>query len=319
MLRFARENRDKVKLFDDKPSREQVEPFLTGETFQCFFNLMYELEFALKLFLGLVFNALVLGTEIDLSLPFAYVGAFAALLFMQWTLQKPIARTYLENQRMNNRVTAQGYTAWDNVFSGNRYNLRLWLCGFKTPAARGADRADPRHCRARRHERDERHRQPRHRVRHHRPSSRCTMPRHDAADRARDHAAAADRDDLRVASARQRLERLRLDLDAVRRRCRQHAAAARPRASTSASNSTGWCCARASTPMSFRRSTTRLRIVQAQPTGRINIRGGNGTGKSSLLASLKTELRQRAFYWPASDRLDVRIRRRRRPGRCRGR
>src|SRR5262249_54118515 len=46
-----------------------------------------------------------------------------------------------------------------------------------------------------------------------------------------------------------------------------------------------------------------LRIVQAQPTGRINIRGGNGTGKSSLLASLKSVLRQRAFYWPPSDRL----------------
>ena len=51
---------------------------------------------------------------------------------MQWVLQKPIARTYLENQRMNNRVTAQGYTAWDNIFSGNRYNLRLWLFGFKS-------------------------------------------------------------------------------------------------------------------------------------------------------------------------------------------
>ena len=67
MLRFARENRGKVKLFGDKPAREQVEPFLTGETFQCFFNLMYELEFALKLLLGLVFNALVLGAEIDLA------------------------------------------------------------------------------------------------------------------------------------------------------------------------------------------------------------------------------------------------------------
>ena len=131
MLRFARENRGKVKLFGDKTAREQVEPFLTGETFQCFFNLMYELEFTLKLLLGLVFNALVLGAEIDVSLPFAYVGAFAALLLMQWALQKPITRTYLENQRMNNRVTAQGYTAWDNVFSGNGYNLRLWLAEFK--------------------------------------------------------------------------------------------------------------------------------------------------------------------------------------------
>src|SRR6201997_1766250 len=137
MLRFARENRGKVKLLNDKPAREQVEPFLTGETFQCFFNVMYELEFALKLFLGLVFNAIVLGTEIDISLPFAYVGALGALLLMQWILQKPIAHTYLENQRMNNRVTAQGYTAWDNVFSGNRYNLRLWLAGFKTRLREG--------------------------------------------------------------------------------------------------------------------------------------------------------------------------------------
>src|SRR3984893_15230208 len=114
MLRFARENRDKVKLLNEKPSRERVEPFLTGETFQCFVDVMYELEFALKLFLGLVFNSIVLGAEIDISLPFAYVGAFAVLLLMQWVLQKPISHAYLENQRMNNRITAQGYTAWDN-------------------------------------------------------------------------------------------------------------------------------------------------------------------------------------------------------------
>ncbi len=79
MLRFARENRGKVKLLNDKPTREQIEPFLTGETYQVFFSVMYELEFALKLMLGLVFNALVLGAEIDASLPFAYVGAFIAL------------------------------------------------------------------------------------------------------------------------------------------------------------------------------------------------------------------------------------------------
>src|SRR5262249_1174861 len=34
-------------------------------------------------------------------------------------------------QRMTNRVTSQGYTAWDNVFAGNRYNLRLWFAEFK--------------------------------------------------------------------------------------------------------------------------------------------------------------------------------------------
>jgi hypothetical protein len=33
------------------------------------------------------------------------------------------------------------------------------------------------------------------------------------------------------------------------------------------------------------------------------VRGGNGAGKSSLLASLKTEMRKRAYYWPTNDRL----------------
>jgi ABC-type uncharacterized transport system ATPase component len=46
-----------------------------------------------------------------------------------------------------------------------------------------------------------------------------------------------------------------------------------------------------------------LRIALAQPTGRINVSGGNGSGKSSLLASLKTDLKQRAYYWPTTDRL----------------
>jgi ABC-type transport system involved in cytochrome c biogenesis ATPase subunit len=46
-----------------------------------------------------------------------------------------------------------------------------------------------------------------------------------------------------------------------------------------------------------------LQIALAQPTGRVNVRGGNGSGKSSLLASLKTDLKQRAYYWPTTDRL----------------
>jgi ABC-type transport system involved in cytochrome bd biosynthesis fused ATPase/permease subunit len=46
-----------------------------------------------------------------------------------------------------------------------------------------------------------------------------------------------------------------------------------------------------------------MQIALAQPTGRINVRGSNGSGKSSLLASLKTEMRKRAYYWPTSDRL----------------
>ena len=139
MLRFARENRHQTKSLGDKESRERVEPFLTGETFYVYFNLLYEIEGDLRLLLGLIFNVIVLGTQIDGSLPAAYAAAFAVLFAMQWTMRKPISRAYLENQRMTNRMTAQGYTAWDNVFTGNRYNLRLWLGGFKAKLRDGLD------------------------------------------------------------------------------------------------------------------------------------------------------------------------------------
>ena len=302
MLRFARENRGKVKLFGDKAAREQVEPFLTGEAFQCFFNLIYELEFTLKLFLGLVFNALVLGTEIDPSLPFAYVGAFGALLLMQWALQNPIARTYLENQRMNNRVTAQGYTAWDNVFSGNRYNLRLWLGGFKS-RLRDAVTAQIRAIVAR--------------------EGMSAMSGiislaivfatitvvavHNVGDTTMLVALATTLP--RQIEMTYELHLLATgwnDFIAVWTRFGGVAANMQPQPDPAFDDR-----------IKFDRLVLRegqdanvvssvndaLRIVDARPTGRINIRGGNGTGKSSLLASLKTEMQRRAFYWPASDRL----------------
>ncbi|MGB6542844.1 MAG: hypothetical protein WBF03_18460 [Xanthobacteraceae bacterium] len=302
MLRFARENRGKVKLFGDRPARERVEPFLTGEAFQCFFNLIYELEFALKLLLGLVFNAIVLGVEINISLPFAYVGAFAALLLMQWALQTPITRTYLENQRMNNRVTAQGYTAWDNIFSGNRYNLRLWLAGFKT-RLREALTAQLRAIVARE------------------GMSAMSGIISLAVVFATMTVVAVDNVGnmaVLIALATTLPRQIEMtyelhllatgwnDLIAVWTRFGGVAANMQPQPEPGFEDR-----------IKFDRLVLRegedanvvssvndaLRIVLAQPTGRINIRGANGTGKSSLLASLKTEMRKRAYYWPPSDRL----------------
>lgn len=302
VLRFARENRGKVKLFGDKIKREQVEPFLTGETFQCFFNLIYELEFTLKLLLGLVFNALVLGAEIDLSLPFAYVGAFGALLLMQWALQNPITRTYLENQRMNNRVTAQGYTAWDNVFTGNRYNLRLWLGEFKH-RLRVALTAQVRAIVAREgmsamsgivslaivfatitvvalHHRDNTIML---------VALATTLPRQIEMTYELHLLASGWNDFISVWTrlagvAANMLPQPEPDFDS---RIKFDRLVLREGSESNIVSSLN----------------DALRIVQAHPTGRINVRGGNGAGKSSLLASLKTEMRRRAFYWPASDRL----------------
>ena len=302
MLRFARENRHKVTLLNEKPSREQVEPFLTGETFQCFFNVMYELEFALKLFLGLVFNALVLGAEIDPSLPFAYVGAFGTLLLMQWVLQKPIAHAYLENQRMNNRITAQGYTAWDNIFSGNSYNLRLWLAGFKTRLREGLV-----------------------------VQIRAIVAREGMS-------AMSGIVSLAIVFATITMVAMRNVGDTVllvglattlprqiEMTYELHLLASGwndfiaiwTRFGGVAANMSPQPDADFDARIKYDRLVLRegdhanvvsslgdaLRVVLAQPNGRINVRGGNGTGKSSLLASLKTELKKRAYYWPTTDRL----------------
>ena len=302
MLRFARENRGKVKLFNDKTAREQVEPFLTGETFQCFFNVMYELEFALKLFLGLVFNSLVLGAEIDASLPFAYVGAFAALLLMQWVLQKPIASAYLENQRMNNRVTAQGYTAWDNVFSGNAYNLRLWFAGFKSRLRDGLT-AQIRAIVAREgmsamsgivslaivfttvtivavHDAGQTVLL---------VGLATTLPRQIEMTYELHLLASGWNDFIAIWTrfggvANNMLPQPDPEFD---QRIKFDKLVLREGEDANVVSSIG----------------DAVRIAMARPTGRINVRGSNGAGKSSLLASLKTEMRKNAYYWPTSDRL----------------
>lgn len=302
MLQFARENHQLTRLLPDKHTRDQVEPFLTGTTFYNIFNLMYELESQLKLLLGLIFNSLVLGLEIDGGLPLAYASAFAILMGIQWFLRRRVAGVYLENQRQNNRVVSHGYTAWDNVFSGNRYNLRLWLGGFKSKtrdclraqimaimtreglstmggiislaivfatmtsvAIRGAGDTELLIALA------------------------ATLPRqiemtnnvHELASGWNDVLAVWTRVGGIVASMRPVPDPLfdeRIKFDRLVLREGEH------------SNVCGTV-------------GEALGLVLANPTGRINVRGGNASGKSTLLAALKAEIKNRAYYWPTTDRL----------------
>ena len=132
MAQFTRDNRQHASLLGDKPTREQVEPFLTNETFHLLFELMYELEAALSLFFTLILNALVIGHEIDAGFPLAYALIFVLIMLLQYCVRKPVAAAYLNNQAQTNRMTAQTYTAWDNIYAGNLYNFRIWQREFKT-------------------------------------------------------------------------------------------------------------------------------------------------------------------------------------------
>ena len=306
VLQFARLNRYDTRLLNDKAMREQVEPFLTGETFYIFFHLMYELEGDLKLLLGLLFNSIVLGMEIDAGLPIAYAAVFAALLAVQLMLRRPIASAYLKNQEMTNRMTAQGYTAWDNVFVGNHYNLRLWLAGFKS-RLRDALRAQIRAVLAREGmsalggiialgvvfgviiliaARDTTDAAVL-------ISMATTLPRqiemthdvHQLASGWNELVAIWTRiggvtDNLRPPADPGHDERIQFDR-LILREGEQTIDAGSVDAA--------------------------LGLVLAKPHGRINVRGANGSGKSTLLTTLKAALKTRAYYWPTTERLAYRF------------
>ena len=302
MLRFARDNRHKAKLLGDKEARERVEPFLTGETFFVYFHLLYEIEGDLRILLALVLNVIVLGTQIDGALPVAYVVVFVVLFLIQWTMRKRVAGAYRENQRMTNRMTAQGYTAWDNVFAGNRYNLRLWLHGFKGKLRDGLD-----------------------------AQIRAIMTKEGLS-------AASGIIGLAIVFAAMASIAIRNtgDMEVL-----IALAATLPRQIDMTHDihtfTSGWNELLASwarltgvadnmhpvadpdydARMKLDRLVLReggnassvtslddaMSLIFREPTGRINVRGPNGAGKSTLLTSLKASIKTRAYYWPTADRL----------------
>lgn len=302
MLRFAKDNFHKTKLLHERLERERVEPFLTGETFYEIFNMMYEVESQLQLFLGLLFNSLVLGLEIDKALPIAYGAVFLILATMQWSLRGRVAYAYLQNQKMNNRVTSQGYTAWDNVFTGNRYNLRLWFEEFKV------------------------------RLRE------CLRAQINAIAWREGLSAGGGIIGLLVVFATMAFVAAQ-DRGDIGLLIALAVTLPRQIEMTSSVHEfvTGWNDVLAhwtrwggiiynmkpnpdpdfERRIQFDRLIVReggesrecssveqaLRLLLARPTGRVNLRGGNASGKSSLLTALKAMLNKHSYYWPAADRL----------------
>jgi ABC-type multidrug transport system fused ATPase/permease subunit len=302
MILFARDNRHHATLLSAKDIREDVEPFLTNETFHLLFETMYELEGTLQLAFGLALNVIVIGYEIDSGFPIAYALILLLVFALQFGARKLVSAAYLNNQKRTNHLTALTYTAWDNVFSGNRYNFRLWHRRFKERLGL-ALKAQVRAILVRES-----------------ISSisgmiglvivfatmawvvkkdggeigllvglAATLPKqialtHDI------HSFAIGWNDLLALWTRaggvvdhmhptppsdidQRITFERIEL-------RQ-----------------------GETEMSCVSLKDALAIVKMQSSGRILVRAGNGAGKSTLLAALKQELQGQAYFWPATDRL----------------
>jgi ABC-type bacteriocin/lantibiotic exporter with double-glycine peptidase domain len=306
MMRFTRDNKKYANLLGNKQVREVTEPFLTNETFHIFFELMFELEADLKLFFGLIFNALVLGFAIDAGLPVAYAAVFAVLMCIQWFVRKPVARAYANNQRQTNRLTAHTYSAWDNIFSGNRYNFRLWHGTFKE-RLRDALAAQIKSIMAR--------------------EGLSTISGIIALGMVFGYIVViASRDVsntvLLIGLAATLPRQIELshdvhglvtgwnDLLAVWTRITGACNTMHPepdadfdsrikfnRVSLTLRSSTG------GQVLVCDSLTSALEFVKTHPTGRILVRGGNGSGKSTLLAAMKTKLGAKAYYWPTADSL----------------
>jgi ABC-type bacteriocin/lantibiotic exporter with double-glycine peptidase domain len=302
MLHFSRQNRFQTSLLTEADAREKTEPFLTSETFRVCFDLTYDLQFYLRLLFNLFLNAIVIGMEIDVSLPFAFGLAFVILALLQWLLRKPLAATYLHNQQMTNRMTARTFNAWDNIFTGNRYNFAIWHRDFRqrldnalvaqirailaregwsaisglialvivlvaTIWVIGADYGDTALLIA----------------------IAATLPRQ--IEMTTDmHQLTAGFTDLvahwaRIKGVCEHLRPLpdpgfpqRIKLERITLRDGE-------------------------VDKQFPSLAEAVRHVLAKPTGLLSVRGGNGSGKSTLLIALKESLRGGAYYWPSHDRL----------------
>ena len=302
MLYFARQNRFQTALLGDTAAREQTEPFLTSETFHVCFELIFTLQFHLRLTFQLLFNSLVLGFEIDAGLPVAFAAAFVILATMQWFLRTPLAEAYLQNQRMTNRMTARTYNAWDNIFSGNRYNFAFWHRDFRQ---RLSDALSAQI----------------HAIMLREGwsaisgmialllvlSTTAWIATQDTGDTALLIALAAtlpkqidmtlDMHQLTVGFT---------DLLAVWTRIKGVSEHLHPLPDAGFIGRIGLGRIVLKEGENERTCTSLADAVHhalAAATGLITVRGGNGSGKSTLLAALKAHLRGKAFYWPTQDRL----------------
>ncbi len=311
MHRFAQHNKGRTLLLGDKDARAAAEPFLTNEVFHIFFELMYELESALKLFLLLIFNAIVFGVEIDAGLPVAYALVFAVCMGLQYGMRKRVSDVYLANQRFTNRMTAQTYTAWDNILSGNRYNYRVWNHVFKQ-RLRDALKAQINAIMLREG-----------------LSSAAGVVSLVIIFAAIALIALQNKDDPAILIALAATLPRQIDLahsmlslsegwndliaiwarigGAVEHFSPTPAAGFTRRIKFGALKLTqasgGKKPVAPAVPLAARDMGALLATLPAMTQGRINVRGGNGAGKSSLLAWLKNELGSQAYFWPTTDRL----------------
>ncbi len=302
MLHFARRNRFRTALLGDSAAREVVEPFLTSETFDVCFDLVYNLQFYLRLFFQLLFNALVLGFEIDAGLPLSFAIVFVLLATLQWCLRKPLAAAYLHNQRMTNRMRARTYNAWDNIFAGNRYNFALWHRDFRRRLA-DALNAQIRAILAR-------------------EgwsavsgviallvvlSTTAWVAIADAGNTALLIALAATLPrQIEMTLDMHQLTSGLIDLIAVWTRITGVCEHIAPLPATESVERIEFPRLRlkdGEREVTCNSLGDAIRCVLATTNGRIVLRGGNASGKSTLLAALKGSLRGKAYYWPTHDRL----------------
>lgn len=305
LLHFARSNRFHTALLGDSEARESAEPFLTNETFRVCFDLMYDLQFYLRLFFNIVFNAAVLGLAIDSDLPLAYAVAFALLVVLQWMLRKPLAAAYLHNQRMTNRMMARTYNAWDNIFSGNRYNFGLWHRDFRE-RLEGALRAQIRAILARE------------------GWSALSgiialvivlaatawVATQDAGNTALLIALAATLPrQIEMTLDMHQLTAGMTDLLAIWTRIKGICEHMQPMPKDVAERiQFGRLQLRVGDrEVACTNLAAAVQAVTSLPSGLVSVRGGNGAGKSTLLIALKASFQGRAYYWPAHDRLSFRF------------
>ncbi|MGE0528985.1 MAG: hypothetical protein AB7G93_10455 [Bdellovibrionales bacterium] len=126
---FVRRNKGKTTWAHNR-DKANYESWLTNEALTVYdnaTNLWYQV---ISIFLSSVLNVMVIAWVIDLGILAWYAAGAGVLSVSHRLFQGHLAAASVQVQSARNMLSRSLLTAWENVFTGNRYNLMNWRAQF---------------------------------------------------------------------------------------------------------------------------------------------------------------------------------------------
>ena len=130
-LTYAKSYSYLTSFLNDKKLRDEKEPWLTSEsskTLEESYHLVYD---AISLILNMSLNVLALCFAIDSRLLLGYLICAIIIPCIAKYFKKNLTETGIGLQNSRKDLSQVTLSGWDNILTGNTYNLTIWIAQFR--------------------------------------------------------------------------------------------------------------------------------------------------------------------------------------------